>query len=144
MPIANSMNLAPHLLQFLGSLVAICALAGLAWWLKLGGTPVLASEAEARIAANEAVDGFEPVSVAIDADGRGAIMRDQTGRVLVLKPHGNKFAGRILRNEANALVANGSLQIDSGEKRYGLVSLAIDDPEAWAGAINLLSSSSDA
>ena len=47
------------LLQTAGSLVAILALAGLAWWLKLGGTPRLASEADVARAANDRAKASE-------------------------------------------------------------------------------------
>jgi hypothetical protein len=135
-------------LLFLGSLIAILALAGIARWLGLGRAPRLASEAEARFAANEAVDGFEPVHVSLDRHGKGALLEDKTGRVLLLKPHGNFFAGRLLteaaRSERRTDQGQACLRIDSGEKRYGTVSLDVDDPDHWVAAINRLRSANHA
>lgn len=129
------MNLPPTLLQFIGSLVAILALAGIARWLKLGPEPRLKNEAEARIAADEAVSGFEPVAIGLDRMGCGAVMRDAAGRVLLLRPHGGHFAGRLLTGEARALRDGDTLEIDTGEKRYGAVRLVLEDAGAWARAI---------
>ena len=43
----------PLVLQTAGSLIAILALVGLAWWLKLGTEPLLDSDAAVRRAAGE-------------------------------------------------------------------------------------------
>ena len=124
------------LLQTAGSLVAILALAGLAWWLRLGGSPTLASDDDVRRAANEALDGFAPVGIARDAEGRAALARDAQGRIMVLKRHGNRFAGRVLGPAAAAWVAGGQIKVFPGEARFGTVFLTIPDAEAWADAIN--------
>ncbi|RGP41666.1 hypothetical protein BPTFM16_01973 [Altererythrobacter insulae] len=144
MPIAKMMKVPPEIVQFLGSLVAIFALAGLAWWLKLGGRPKLDSEAAAIVAANEVMDGFSPRRTSVDLAGQGAILQDQDGRVLVLKPHGNKFAGRILSDTASAQTAGTVLEIRSGERRYGTVSLEIEDARIWADRVNALGLRQDA
>ncbi|NNC53903.1 MAG: hypothetical protein HKO08_12765 [Erythrobacter sp.] len=128
----------PALLQFLGSLVAILALAGLAWWMKLGPQTSLASEDEARYAANEAVDGFSATEIALDQKGRGALLGDAHGRILLLRPHGTHFAGRILTGEAKAWVDGTTLVIDTAERRYGSARLTIADPQAWVKRIEAI------
>lgn len=129
-------------LLFLGSLVAILALAGLAHWLKLGQPPRLETEADARAAAAEAVDGFEPIRIGRDRNGASALLRDRAGRVLLLKPHGNFFAGRLLTASSHAerRIDQGRtcLRIESGEKRFGSVTLEVDDPDHWIAAIDAL------
>jgi hypothetical protein len=132
------MDFPPALLQFLGSLIAILALAGLAWWLKLGPAPRLADEASARAAADEAVPGFDPIAIGLDREGRGALLRDAAGRVLLLRPHGVHFAGRVLTGMARARVEEGTLVIDTGERRYGSARLLLDDAAAWAETIEAL------
>lgn len=122
-------------LLFLGSLVAILALSGIARWLRLGRAPRLANEDEARFAANEAIDGFEPVRIALDHQGAGAIMEDRAGRLLLLKPHGNFFAARTAALSWTARQHGNQLTIDSGERRFGTVSLMLDDPGYWVAAI---------
>jgi hypothetical protein len=136
------------LVQTGGSLVAILALAGLARWMKLGGTPRLDSEAAVRRAAGEVEDGFAPVAIACDAGGAGALARDGAGRIMVIKRHGNRFAGRVLGPRAAARLSrdadSATLEVNAGEARFGPVLLSIADAEAWAAAINRLSTTHDA
>ncbi len=125
------MELPPALLQFLGSLVATVALAALALWLKLGPARRLENEADARREASEAVDGFEPVEVALDREGRAALLRDAAGRILLLRQHGTHFAGRLLTAAASARIDAGALVVETSERRYGGVRLELDDPSVW-------------
>lgn len=134
------MELPPLVLQTAGSLVAILALAGLAWGMKLGGSPALDNEAAVRRAAGEVEDGFDPV--AVDFDGKAALARDAQGRIMVIKRHGNRFAGRVLGAGARAAIRRDpgrpALEVDCGEARFGTVFIDLPDPQAWADAINAL------
>lgn len=132
------MDLPPALLQFLGSLVAILALAGVALWLKLGPSPRLSEEDEARAAAEEAVSGFEAVEVGLDREGRGALLRDAAGRILLLRPHGTHFAGRLLTPAARMELDGEVLSVDTAEKRFGTARLTLDDPSAWMQALEAI------
>lgn len=138
------MDLPPALLQFLGSLVAILALAGVALWLKLGPAPKLEGEAEARAAAEEAISGFEPVEVSLDREGHGALLRDATGRILLLRPHGTHFAGRLLTPAARMKLDGETLLVDTAEKRFGTARLILDDPSAWMQALEAIKSADHA
>lgn len=142
------MELPPLLLQSAGSLVAILALAGLAWWLKLGGAPKFASDDDVRRAAGEVEDGFDPVAIARDAEGLAAIARDAQGRIMVIKRHGNRFAGRVLGPAARAVIwrdqVRTALEVDGGEARFGKMFLDLPDAQAWADAINALNDPQDA
>ncbi|WP_247717894.1 hypothetical protein [Qipengyuania proteolytica] len=129
------MDLPPALIQFLGSLFAILALAALARWLKLGPEPRLESDEAAREAADEAISGFVPLRIGRDRDGRGALLSDSTGRVLLLRPHGTMFAGRLLTARASAHIELDVLVIDTAERRFGTARLTLDDPSAWMQAI---------
>ncbi|MCR9179916.1 hypothetical protein [Erythrobacter sanguineus] len=136
------MALNPLLLQFGGSLIAILALAGLARWLGLGGTPRLATDADVHRVAAEVADGFAPVAIDLDREGQAAIARDAEGRIMLIKRHGNRFAGRILGPAAQARLLTNlgpeALVVDCGEARFGTVSLDLPAAEAWAEAINRL------
>ena len=132
------MELHPQLLQFVGSLAAILVLAAIAWALKLGPAPALSTEEGARQAASEAVDGFEPEDIALDRQGRAALLRDATGAILLLRPHGTHFAGRLLGPQARARLEDGRLVVDTAEKRYGSVTLDIADPQAWVQRIEAI------
>jgi len=138
------MAVAPLVLQTAGSLVAILALAGLARWMKLGGSPRLDSEQAVRRAAGEVEDGFEPIAIARDAEGYAALARDARGRIMVIRRHGNRFAGRVLGPGAAASSGAGMIDIDCGEVRFGPTRLAIAQAEAWAAAINRLDRAGDA
>lgn len=129
------MEIPPALLQFAGSLAAIAALAALAWWLKLGPARRLENEADARREASEAADDFEPVEIALDREGRAALLRDAAGRILLLRQHGTHFAGRVLTPAAKARIEAGALLVDTAEKRYGQVRLELEDPSAWLAHI---------
>jgi len=135
-------ELPPLVLQTAGSLVAILALAGLAWWMRLGGHPVLDNEAAVRRAAGEVEDGFTPVTIAVAQDGLAALASDTGGRIMVIKRHGNRFAGRVLGAGARAAIwrdpGRPALEVDCGEARFGKVFIDLPDPEAWADAINAL------
>ena len=132
------MDIPPALLQLVGSLVAILALAGIARWLGLGGDGRITSEADACVLADEAVSGFAPVGTAIDAGGKAAILRDAQGRILVLRRHGAQFAGRVLDASAAARADGQNLDIDTGERRFGTITLRIDDPRPWVRAIEAI------
>jgi hypothetical protein len=136
------------LLQTVGSLVAILALAGLARWLKLGGMPQLDSEDAVYRAAGEVEDGFVPVTASHDAEGASALARDASGRVMVIKRHGNRFAGRVLGADAAARLADRqstfNLMVDPGDPRFGKVFLTLPNAQAWADAINRVNRRQDA
>ena len=93
---------------------------------------------EAAFAASEAIDGFDAVRIGRDTEGRSALMCDAEGRILLLKRHGNRFAGRLLGQSAEARVEGETLIVSTGERRFGGARLHIDDAEAWVSAINAL------
>lgn len=132
------MGIHPLLLQFGGSLVAIFALFLLARALKLGGAPSLASKDAVRAAADEVEYGFEAERVSISRGGLAALARDDAGRIMLIKRHGNRYAGRILSAQAMVREKVDALEIDCGEARFGAVTLRLDDAAYWADAINRL------
>ena len=142
------MDLPKLAIETAASLVAILALTGMALWLKLGGRPVLADEAAVRRAAGEVEDGFEPVAMCFDASGAAALASDSAGRIMVIKRHGNHWAGRVLGPATRAIVwrdpGHTGLEVDPGESRFGTVFLELPDPEAWAETINRLDLADDA
>lgn len=133
------------LVQFGGSLLAILALFLLARWLKLGGKPKLATVEGVRQAASEVIDGFDATTCALDDSGGAALARDDEGRIVLIKRHGNKFAGRLLNHRARAKSWHDPhpegrrrprVMVDSADTLFGQVTLFTDDPEAWVSAIN--------
>lgn len=127
------------LLQFTASLVAIVLLAGLAYWLGLGRPARFESDEDVRRAAREAIYGFEAEKVARDANGAAALARDRNGRIMLLRRHGSKFAGRLLSDRARVWLVGedgtAKLHIDCGEPGFADITLDIEAPEVWARAI---------
>lgn len=144
------MEIAPFLIQFAVSLLTIFALAGLAAWLGLGHDPRLADATEAGTAAEQVDDGFKATQTTLDKTGKGALLSDKalsdkTGRIIILKPHGGHFTGRILDANSRAEILPGNaISVDCGEARFGVVTLDIDDADSWARAINALGKSGNA
>ncbi|MEO0642030.1 MAG: hypothetical protein AAFY47_01255 [Pseudomonadota bacterium] len=132
------MELYPLLLQSGGSLLAILALAGLAVLMKLGGKPVLSNPEAVAHAASEVEDGFQTVRSSIARGGTAALARDASGRIMVIKRHGNKFVGRILTRTATCREQVDALMVNPGEAPFGTVRLSLDDGSYWADAINRL------
>jgi hypothetical protein len=131
------MNLA--LVQIGGSLVAILALAGIARWLQLGEDVRLSDKDEARALAEAAVCGFDPVEIALDRAGIGALLRDAQGRVLLLKRHGARFAARLLSGHRDSRLDRNFLTVSTGEKRFGTVTLDLGaEAGVWAASLRRL------
>lgn len=128
-----------QLLQFGGSLIAILALAWLARRLGLGGDARIRDEAHLRELAEEALCGFDPVDVAIDRAGLGALARDAQGRVMLLRRHGAHFAGRLLDSHLHVRLDRNLLALGTGEKRFGTITLDLgDEAPAWAASLRRL------
>lgn len=132
------MDIHPLILQFGGSLVAIIVVAALVRAMGLGGKPRLTDEASVSEAAGEVEDGFTPSRVSIAKDGAAALARDGEGRIMVIRRHGNKFAGRILAKGAKAREVVDALIIDAKDARFGEVRMTLNDPAYWADAVNRL------
>lgn len=132
------MAMHPLLVQFGASLLAILALYGLARMLRLGGSSTLRDKDHLRAVADEVDSGFCIDQLAVDHAGAAALVKDSGGRIMVIKRHGNHFAGRILNKGTNVREEVDALVVDCGEVRFGKVRLSIDNPASWADAINRL------
>jgi len=132
------MEIPPLLVQFVGALIAIFALYALARALKLGGKPRLADEKSVMFAAGEVEDGFVAERIAITRQGTAAITSDALGRIMLIKRHGNHFAGRILASEAQVQEEIDAIIVDCGDARFGKVRLSLENPSVWVDAINRL------
>lgn len=132
------LDVSPQILQFVGSLTAILILAGIAKALGLGRGVKLRHDDMVRDAASEIEDGFESQRISISRERTAALARDSAGRIMLIKRHGNKFAGRILTSRARVFEQVDTLHVESGETHFGTVQLTLDDPAYWADAINRL------
>jgi len=132
------MEIPPLVLQFGGSLVAILVVYLLARMIGLGGKPELSNDEAVHQAAGEVEDGFEAHRISIGRDKKAALAKDAAGRIMVIKLHGNQFAGRILTGSAKVREEVDGLVIDCGESTFGVVRLSLLDSAVWADAINRL------
>lgn len=122
--------------QLGGSLAAILLLTLLAWKLGLGGDVRLRNPEQARQLAREAVFGFEPVAVGLDRAGIGALLRDGSGRIMLLRRHGVHFAARLLGSHEDIRLDRNFLAIGTGEKAFGKVTLDLrEEAQVWAAAL---------
>jgi hypothetical protein len=128
-----------QLAQIGASLVAILLLAWLCRKLELGRDVRLQGEDHARALADEAICGFAPSELAIDRAGIGALLRDNQGRVMLLRRHGAHFAGRLLDSHAFARLDRNLLTIGTGENTFGAITLDLGDKaQVWASSLRRL------
>lgn len=127
------------LVQLAASLVGIILLWLLARGMGLGGDPRLRDEETARRLADETVCGFNPTEIAIDRAGIGALLRDSQGRVMLLRRHGNRFAGRLLDSGATARLNQNFLTVTPSDRWFGTVTLDLGAAaQVWAGSFRRL------
>jgi hypothetical protein len=114
-------------------------IAWLARFWKLGGDVRISSEAQAREIAQETLCGFDPVEIAIDKAGMAALMRDATGRHLLVRRHGVQWVGRLLDRHNDSRLDQNFLTVGTGEKTFGSVTLNLgaQAPHWAAGLPNL-------
>ena len=119
-----------------GSIVAILLLAWTAKRMGLGGDIRIRDEDHARRLAEEAICGFEPTDIVLDRAGIGALMKDKTGRHLLIRRHGAQFAGRFLDGHSDSRLDHHFLTIGTGEKAFGKVTLNLGaEAQYWAAGL---------
>lgn len=127
------------LAKFGASLVSILALAWLARWMGLGGDVRIRNADQARFLANEAIEGFEPVDIALDKAGIGALLRDAHGQQMLLRRHGATWVARLLDANTEARLDHGFLTIGTAEKTFGTVTLHLGEAAGvWAAGLRRL------
>jgi hypothetical protein len=133
--------MAAELLKFGGSLLAVILLALVAWKMGLGGDARIRSEEDARALADEALCGFSPTAIGIDRAGSAALVRDASGRVMLIRRHGAHFAARLLDSHAHARLDRNFLTVGTAEANFGSVTLDLgDQAQTWASSLRHLAS----
>lgn len=110
-----------QIVQLVGSVVAILALAGVARLLKLGESKI-STEDDARRFAEEALAGFEGGRALVSGDGSAALVAGQ-GTIAVLKRHGAQVAVRRMIPPLTVHEAVEGAAVETGEKLFGAVVL---------------------
>ncbi len=120
-------------------MAAILLLWLMALKLCLGGDIRLRTEDQASQLAHEAVWGFEASEIVLDRAGIGALLRDSSGRVMLLRRHGAHFAARLLDSHGGIQLDRNFLTIGTGERLFGKVTLDLGpQAQVWAGSLRRL------
>jgi hypothetical protein len=118
------------------SAVLILAVTLLSQRLGLGGDVRLRGADEAKALARAALCGFEPIDLALDRAGIGALLRDQSGRVMLLRRHGVQFAARLLDSHAYTRLDRNFLTVGTGERLFGAITLDLgEQAQVWAASL---------
>lgn len=111
-----------------GSLVAVLALAGIAWWLGLGRPDPITQE-RARAAAEARLLNFRAAAAHVAADGRSALVLGAAREAALVKASGVEVAVRRVRWPLDWRQDGEAIIIESGEAMFGAVRLTLADAE---------------
>lgn len=126
-------------IQALVSLAGVIALWRLCGRFGLGGDVRIRDDEAAARLASESLDGFHAVQIGIDRAGIGAILRDDLGRVLLLRRHGVHFAARLLDNHSGVRLDRNFLTITTDDRHFGVTTLNLGpQAQVWAGSFRRL------
>lgn len=115
----------PLLITSLISFIIILAVTALVRGLRLGEVR-LESRAQAFDWAAKNVPFFAPVDAIISEDGQGALVSDANGRIVLIKRHGAKFAGRLLERPLDIAREGPIWCVGSGDQQFGRVRMQFD------------------
>lgn len=127
------------LIQLGASLVAVLFVVWLVGKMGLGADPRIADEAHAIRLAEEAEAGFRGVEVARDRAGFAAIVRNEEGRMMLVRAHGNHFAARPVDGQVVARLDKDFLTLAPPERTFGAVTLNLGkEAGVWAARMRSL------
>lgn len=128
-----------------GSLAGVLGLALAARLLGLGEEARIVNADHAIAIADEIQIGFAPVDVIVDRAGYGALMRDDAGRLLLIRAHGGHFVGRLLTPPMTARLDRNMLTLTPDDPMFGSVTLNLgDQASAWASRLRDVGNAIDA
>jgi hypothetical protein len=121
--------------SLVGSLAAVFVVAWLVGKLGLGRTAPL-DEAGARRAAEETFIGHRFGSVALDRDGRGALVEGTAGEIALVRAHGDKWVARLIAPPVPARADGETLIVPPSEAMFGTTTLMLGaEAAAWAAKL---------
>ena len=118
-----------------GSLAAVLVVAWLVGRLGLGGGAPL-DEAAARRTAEETFIGHRFGAVALDRDGRAALVEGASGEIALVRAHGDKWVARLIAPPVAARADGEALIVPPSEAMFGATTLMLGaEAAAWAAKL---------
>lgn len=116
-----------------GSLAAVLFVTWLVGRLGLGRGTAL-DAAAARAIAEETFIGHHFGAVALDRDGRAALVEGANGEIALVRAHGDKWVARLLQPPVAARVDGNALIVPPSEVMFGMTTLVLgaDAAARWA------------
>ena len=125
--------------QTLLSLILVTALWLFARALRLGGDVRIADAAHAAQLAEAALSGFRAEDITLDRARIGALVRDDAGRILLIRRHGARFVASELVSHAGIRLDRHTLTLETGDRQYGTLTLDLGaDAQIWAASLRRL------
>ena len=125
--------------QTLVSLIFVFALYLFARALRLGGDVRIADAAHAARLAESAVIGFHAQDITLDRARIGALVRDEAGRVLLIRRHGARFVASELTSHAGIRLDRHTLTLETGDRQFGTLTLDLGaEAQIWAASLRRL------
>lgn len=122
-----------ELIQLGLSLVAVFFVAWLVGKIGLGADPRIVDADHAIRLAEEAEAGFRGTDVARDRAGFSAIVKNDEGRMMLVRAHGNHYAARPVDASVEGRLDKDFLTLTTPEKTFGAVTLQLGkDAGMWA------------
>lgn len=119
-----------------GSLAAILFLSATARWLGLGAEARIRSGEQAIAVADEIECGFGATEAAVDRAGYAAIVRNPEGRQMLIRAHGNHFAGRLIGPGYQGRLNQTMLTLIPPEPTFGSVTMELGEAAPiWAARL---------
>ena len=117
------------------SLAGVAFLIWLARVMGFAAAPRLAGVVQARRLAADALPGFRPADAAVSRDGAGALVAGEDGRVVLVRPLGDRFVVRAL-SAGDVARAGSVLRVHPREAFFPETALELGDAAlAWAGRL---------
>ena len=118
-----------------GSLAAVFIVAWLVRGLGLGRAAPL-DEAGARRIADETFIGHRFGAVALDRDGRAALVEGSAGEIALVRVHGDKWVARLIAPPVAARADGEALIVPPSEAMFGATTLMLGaDAAVWAAKL---------
>ena len=115
--------------MFAASLVAIAVLVGFCWALGFRGEPAFIDASEAERVADHALTGFHAKDAILAENGHGALLRGDDGRLVVVRPMGDRWLVRVLGRGASR---DGDRLLIPREAGAKAAALTLPEPQRWS------------